>query len=216
MNRALIVIDVQESFRNRPLWAAVSDPGIVDKVTRLVDTARARGDLVVWVLHSNPGSGTVFDPDLGQVRLMAGLSARTGEPVVTKTSINAFTTTSLQRVLTLHGIRELVVCGIQTEQCCETTTRVAADLGFEVTFVTDATATFPIPHRDAPADRTVEEILADPATLPVAAIIERTEYALAGRFASIRTVAEVTAPEPAPEPGQRQVTAPEQVPVVRT
>ncbi len=40
------------------------------------------------------------------------------------------------------------------------------------------------------------EILADPRTLPTDAIIERTEYALAGRFATIRTVADLTTPEP--------------------
>jgi hypothetical protein len=88
----------------------------------------------------------------------------------------------------------LAVCGIQTEQCCETTSRLAADLGFDVTFVTDATATFPIPHRDAPPGRPVDEILADPHTLGTADIVARTEYALAGRFATIRTVAELTSP----------------------
>ena len=57
--------------------------------------------------------------------------------------------------------------------------------------MTDATATFPIPHRDAPADLTVAELLADPRTLPHADIIARTEYALAGRFATVATVAEL-------------------------
>jgi nicotinamidase-related amidase len=194
MNRALIVIDVQESFRQRPLWQAVSNPGIVGQVNRLVDAARVRGDLVVWVLHAAPGTGTPFDPASGHVRLMDGLVPRAGEPVLTKTSVNAFTTTNLQQLLTLRGIRELVVCGIQTEQCCETTTRLASDLGFEVTFVTDATATFPIPHRDAPADRTVAELLTDPLTRSVEDIVAGTEYSLAGRFATIRTVDEVTAP----------------------
>ncbi|GAA5047656.1 nicotinamidase-related amidase [Thermocatellispora tengchongensis] len=193
MNRALLVIDVQESFRQRPTWAAVSNPAIAAQVNRLVEHARAEGDLVVWVLHAEPGSGTPFDPAGGHVRLMDDVTAPLpGEPTVTKTSINAFTTTDLQRLLTLRGIRELTVCGIQTELCCETTTRVAADLGFEVSFAIDATATFPIPHRDAPAGRTVAEILADPATLQVEDIISRTEYALAGRFATIRTVAELT------------------------
>nr|WP_284466973.1 isochorismatase family protein [Actinomadura madurae] len=70
---------------------------------------------------------------------------------MTKTSRNAFTTTNLQQLLTSRGIGEVTVCGIQTEQCCETTARLAADLGYRVTFVTDATATFPIAHRDAPA-----------------------------------------------------------------
>jgi nicotinamidase-related amidase len=192
MNSALIVIDVQESFRRRPLWEAVSNPSIVEQVNRLVEAARARGDLVVWVLHSEPGTGGAFDPACGQVRLIDGLGPREGEPVITKTSINAFTTTNLQQLLTIRGIGELVLCGIRTEQCCETTARVASDLGYEVTFVTDATATFPIPHRDAPADRSVAEILADPLTLSTADVVTRTEYALAGRFATIRTVAELT------------------------
>ncbi len=48
------------------------------------------------------------------------------------------------------------MCGIRTEQCCETTARVAFDLGYQVTFVTEATATSPIAHRDAPAGQTVE------------------------------------------------------------
>jgi hypothetical protein len=51
--------------------------------------------------------------------------------------------------------------------------------------------TFPAPHRDAPANMTVDELLADPRTLPVGDILARTEYALAGRFATIATVAEV-------------------------
>ncbi|MFI6158112.1 cysteine hydrolase family protein [Kitasatospora sp. NPDC051170] len=192
MTNALLVIDVQNSFLQRENWAAVSDPGIVGQVGKLVEHARAQGDLVVWVLHSEPGTGTVFDPALGHVRLMDGLEPAPGEPVVTKTSHNAFTTTNLQQLLTQHGIRDLVVSGIRTEQCCETTTRVASDLGYEVTFVVDATATHPIEHRDAPAGRSLEEILADPRTLGTAEIIARTEYALAGRFATVTTVKELT------------------------
>jgi nicotinamidase-related amidase len=161
-------------------------------VRRLVDAARAAGDLVVWVLHAEPGTGNVFDPAGGLVRLVDELTPLDGEPILTKTSRNAFTTTNLAQVLTERGIRDLVICGIQTEQCCETTARLAADLGYDVTFVVDATATFPIPHRDAPADRTVAELVADPRTLQTDDIITRTEYALAGRFAAVRTVAELT------------------------
>ncbi len=193
MTRALAVIDVQESFRQRPSWSAVSHPDIVARVCRLVDTARAAGDLVVWVLHAEPGSGTPFDPVTGHVRLLPGLDPTPSEPVITKTSINAFTTTNLQQLFTSNGIGELVICGIQTEQCCETTARVASDLGYAVTFVTEATATFPIPHWDAPRDRQYDDVLADPRTLGTTAVIERTEYALAGRFATIGTLDEVTA-----------------------
>lgn len=192
MATALLVIDVQESFRRRPLWTAVSNPEIVARTDRLVAAARAQGHHVAWFLHAEPGTGTVFDPVNGHVRLMDGLTPADREPVFTKTSANAFTTTGLQQYLTQHGVHDLVVAGIRTEQCCETTTRLAADLGFDVTFVTDATATFPIPHRDAAPGQSVEDLLADPRTLSAADVVARTEYALAGRFASVRTVAELT------------------------
>jgi nicotinamidase-related amidase len=192
MTRALLVIDVQESFRQGPLWQAISNPGIAGDVARLVDGVRATGDLVVWVLHSEAESGTVFDPASGYVRYMDPLMPQAGEPQVTKTSHNAFTTTNLQQLLTEQGIKEVVICGIRTEQCCETTARLASDLGYQVTFVTEATATNPIAHRDAPAGQQVGELLADPRTLPASTVIERTEYALAGRFATISTIAEVT------------------------
>jgi nicotinamidase-related amidase len=179
MTRALVVIDVQESFRQDPSWPGISNPDIAADVARLVDGARADGDLVVWVLHSEPGSDTPFDPASGYVRYLAPLAPVPGEPELTKTSHNAFTTTNLQQQLTQRGVTELVICGIRTEQCCETTARVASDLGYQVTFVTEATATSPITYRGA--------------TLATKDIIERTEYALAGRFAVIATIAEVTA-----------------------
>ncbi|GGT45957.1 cysteine hydrolase family protein [Nonomuraea spiralis] len=192
MNNALVVIDVQESFRQLPDWEFVSQPDIVGQVNRLVSAARAQDDLVVWVLGSRPGSGTVFDPALGFVRLMDGLDPHPGEPLITKSAHNAFTTTNLHQILTSRGIRGLTVCGIRTEQCCETTTRVASDLGFDVVFATDATATSPLPHRDAPQDVPFSQLVSDPRTLSVADVVERTEYALAGRFATIRTVDELT------------------------
>ncbi|HEX3782274.1 MAG TPA: isochorismatase family protein [Pseudonocardiaceae bacterium] len=176
MSTALIVIDVQESFRQRPDWAEVSDPDIAERVGRLVDAARAGGDAVIWVLHTEPGSDTVFDPVNGHVRLIDGLKPQDGEPVLRKTAHNAFTTTNLQQILTRAGIGELVICGIRTEQCCETTARVGSDLGYQVTFVIDATATQPITQH------------ATGEVLGVADIMARTEYVLAGRFATVTTV----------------------------
>jgi nicotinamidase-related amidase len=193
MTTALIVVDVQESFRQLPLWDAVSTPDIAERVARLVGAARARGDRIVWILHSEPGTDSEFDPALGHVRLLDGLARGEDEPLFTKTSANAFTTTALQQELTRHGVTEVVICGIQTELCCETTARLAGDLGYDVTFVTEATATFPIEHRDAEPGRALAEILADPLTLGTGELVVRTEYALAGRFATIRTLEEVTA-----------------------
>src|SRR5690349_23426670 len=114
MSTALLVIDVQESFRQRPDWAEVSAPDIAERIARLVAHARDRGDAVVWVLHTEPGSGGVFDPVRGFVRLLPGLDPCDGEPVLAKTSHNAFTTTSLAQWLTTRGVDEVVVSGIRT------------------------------------------------------------------------------------------------------
>jgi nicotinamidase-related amidase len=188
MRSALFIVDAQESFRRRPMWAAMSNPGIADSINPLVETARDNGDLVVWVRHIEPGTGNVFDPARGFVEYLPGLKPLEGEPELFKTSHNPFTTTNAQQLLVQHGVGEVAVTGIRTEQCCETTARVASDLGYRTVFVTDATSTNPIEHRDAPEGRSLDEILADPSTLSADAVIERTEYALAGRFATVTRV----------------------------
>ncbi|GAB2852271.1 isochorismatase family protein [Actinocorallia aurea] len=189
MTRAHLVIDVQESFRALPSWEAISEPKIADRVGELVAGARERGDLVVWILHSEAGSGTAFDPASGLVRLIDGLEPRPDEPVLHKTAHNAFTTTGLHKLLTERGITEVSVSGIRAEQCVETTARVASDLGFGVLFVTEATATHPLGAPGTPPDASVADLLADPRTLPADEVIRRTEYALSGRFARIVTIA---------------------------
>ncbi|HEY0224936.1 MAG TPA: isochorismatase family protein [Mycobacterium sp.] len=173
MRTALLVIDVQESFRQRAAWTEISNPNIVADVSRLVAAARTGGHEVIWILHSEPGSNGAFDPEAGFVTPIDGLAPAPEEPVLTKVSRNAFTTTSLGRLLTQRGVGHLAVAGIQTEQCCETTARLAADLGYQVSFVTEATATFPITRPDTGA------------VLGTSEIIARTEFALAGRFARI-------------------------------
>lgn len=190
MKRALLVIDVQESFRARKSWDLINHPNIAERCNRLVTAARAAGDLVVWVLHTEPGSGTVFDPASGHVRLLEPLQPADGEPVLTKTSHNAFTTTNLQQLLTRHGVEEIVISGIRTEQCCETTARVGSDLGYRVTFVADATATQPLAAPGLSLDRDFDQVVNDPRTLPAESVVERTVYALAGRFAIITTLDE--------------------------
>jgi nicotinamidase-related amidase len=191
MSRALLIIDVQESFRQRSIWRTVSDPKIADHLLPVVQAARAAGDEVIWVLHSEPGTGSTFDPESGFVAIMRPLAPEENEPVLTKTSHNAFTTTNLQQLLTSRGITEVVITGLRTEQCCETTARLACDLGYSVTFVLDGTATNPIPDQAAPVGQSIDEMLADPRTLTVAEIMDRTLSVLAGRFAAVCSIAEV-------------------------
>jgi nicotinamidase-related amidase len=171
---ALLVIDAQDSFKSGPRWERRSNPAFEENVGSLVEAFRRASLPRFFILHNDSDPG--FRPGDPEVRLMSFIDRQQDEPLLTKNTRNAFTSTDLQNRLEALGVTRLVVTGIQTEQCCETTTRVAADLGFDVDFVTEATLSFPIRNRE-----TGEELSTE-------AIIQRTEFVLRDRFARIARV----------------------------
>ncbi len=177
---ALLVIDAQDSFKATPRWERRNNQHFEANVSVLIDAYRAAGLPVIFFLHTDEDAR--FQPGSPYVKLMDFIDRRDNEPVIFKDTRNCFTSTGLGALLLKHNVRRIVVTGIQTEQCCETTTRVAADLGFAVDFVIEATMTFPIPNYDVPGEE-----------LGVEEIICRTEYALRRRFATIKTVAQLQA-----------------------
>jgi nicotinamidase-related amidase len=176
---ALLVIDPQDSFKAAPRWERRSNLAFEKNVGALIEAYRAAELPVVFFLHTDNDEG--FATDSPFFKLMEFIKPRPEEPVLIKNTRNCFTSTPLQPYLLEKGVRRVIVTGIQMEQCCETTARLAADLGYAVDFVTEATMTFPIPNWDNPGEE-----------LGVDAIRERTEYALRRRFARIATVAQIT------------------------
>ncbi len=168
---ALLIIDVQESFRHRPYFRTDELASFFDRCKTMIDGFAAAGLPVVRILHVE-GEGP-FSKASGLVEPMHELGY---EPAATfeKNVHSALVGTGLQAWLTSRGISRLAIAGIRTEQCCETTTRHASDLGFEVDYVAEATLTFPMTTR---AGRTVS----------AAEIRERTELVLSDRFATIVT-----------------------------
>jgi nicotinamidase-related amidase len=182
MQTALIVIDVQESFRHRPYWSENGAHEFLAHINALIDGCTARGMPIVRVFHRE-GPETVDNPfsrASGQVRPLEGLAAFEAALAFEKTRHSALVGTPLGTWLVRNGVRRLIVSGIRTEQCCETTTRHASDEGWDVDYVTDATLTFDM---KTPAG----------APFTTAQIRERTEAVLAGRFATISTVDEALA-----------------------
>jgi nicotinamidase-related amidase len=171
---ALLVIDVQDSFKATPRWERRGNPDFERNVAALVDAWREASLPVIFVLHTDADSA--FETTSPHFRLMDFLTRRDGEPLLIKNTRNAFTSTDLQKRLEALGVKRVVIIGIQTEQCCETTTRVAADLGYDADFVTEATQSFPIVN-----DETGEELTTDE-------IFRRTEFVLRKRFARIAKV----------------------------
>jgi nicotinamidase-related amidase len=169
---ALLVIDAQDSFKVDPKWERRNNRDFERNVAALIEAHRAAGRPVIFFLHTDGDPG--FERDSVHLRLMDFITVNAGEPVLLKDTRNAFTGTTLQAQLLALGVRRLAITGIQMEQCCETTARVAADLGYAVDFVIDATMTFPIRNWDVPGEE-----------LGVAAVKERTVYALRKRFARI-------------------------------
>ena len=182
MTTALLVIDVQQSFRARPYWSDADAPAFLAALNGLIDGAQARGVPIVRVFHTD-GPETpdnAFAEASGLVRPLDGLAPFEATLTVHKHRHSALVGTGLSVWLHQQGIRRLIVTGIRTEQCCETTTRHASDEGWEVDYVTDATLTFDMTTPTG-------------GTLTAAQIKERTATVLAGRFATLVTPAEALA-----------------------
>ncbi len=176
---ALLVVDAQDSFKlDTKRWERRNNLDFEKNVGRLIDAYREAKLPVIYFIHTDEDPG--FGTDHPLFKLMDEISPRSTEPVIQKNTRNAFTSTGLSALLLERGVRRVAITGIQMEQCCETTARVAADLGYAVDFVIDGTMTFPIPNWDKPGEE-----------LGVDAIRERTEYALRKRFARITSVAEL-------------------------
>jgi nicotinamidase-related amidase len=179
MQTALLLIDVQESFRHRPYWSESGAEPFLAHVNALIDGCAARGVPIVRILHTDPpeAAGNPFAKASGLVRPLEGLATFDAALEVEKHRHSALVGTNLGVWLTEQGIRRVIVAGIRTEQCCETTTRHASDEGWQVDFVGDATLTFDMKTPSG-------------ATLTAAQIRERTETVLVDRFATLATVDE--------------------------
>lgn len=178
MSAALLVIDAQQSFFHRPYWRDEDFPAFVKALQRLIDRCNADGIPIVQVFHQEDagGASNPFSLQSGFVKTMREL--RIEPDAVFHKSVHSamFGRTAegetLEQWLRKNGIDHVIVTGIRTEQCCETSARHASDLGFKVTYALDATLTFPMVAKSG-RQHSSEEIK------------ERTELVLADRFAQV-------------------------------
>lgn len=139
MDPALILIDFQVGFRDQA-WGRRNNPNAEVNASRLLAAWRERGWAVAHVRHlstisSSPltGAGTAF---------MEEVAPLPAEVVFEKSVNSGFIGTGLEAHLRKLGVTKLVVAGLTTPHCVSTTTRMAANLGFDVTLAHDATAAF--------------------------------------------------------------------------
>lgn len=176
MKSALLVIDTQNSFKARPFWSEEGYATWCQAQQQLIDGCHGAGVPLIQIFHQSPDGGP-FDPANGLVTTLPDIRL---EPdlVIHKQKHSALAGTPLLAWLVGHGINHLLISGLRTEQCCETTARHGSDLGFRIDFVSEATHTFAMQHEPSGVCYSAAEIK------------RRTELVLAHRFARITSVAD--------------------------
>ncbi|MFC5379395.1 cysteine hydrolase family protein [Aquipuribacter nitratireducens] len=146
---ALVVVDVQDGFDD-PAWGTRDNAGAEAAVAALVAAWRGSGRPVVLVRHDSAHAASPLHPtspgNAYKGEVTEALGGASPDLLVTKTVNSSFHgTPDLAAWLRERGTRQLVVCGVQTNFCCETTARVGANLGFDVLYALDATWTYDLP-----------------------------------------------------------------------
>ena len=140
MATALVVIDVQEAMFRQP-----SPPhdgaAVVGRIAGLLDRARAEDVPVFYVQHDG-GTGDDFERGTPGWQIHAPIAPLPAEPIVEKRHPSAFQDTDFEARLKRAGVDRLVICGMQSEYCVDSTTRAAYSLGYKLVLVSDAHTTF--------------------------------------------------------------------------
>ena len=193
---ALLVIDVQrEYFKPGGPAEVVGAPTILSSVNLLIDGFRAAGKPVIFIRHANRADGSdagrmgdfsgadeddSFIEGTEEVEFVPGLHHREGDMVVVKRRYSAFAGTELEQLLRTAQVRSIVVTGLMTSFCCESTARDGHDRDYEVIFVSDANEG---PDLESPDGDVVDH----------SRVLESTIVALSAGFAEVIPAAEVLA-----------------------
>ena len=140
---ALIVVDVQRGFDDSAFWGPRDNPDADRNIASLVDAFTAAGLPMVFVQHDSTNPDSPLHPSRSGNHLKEYLDTAQPDLVVRKSVNSSFHgTPDLNRWLQRKQVDGLVICGITTNHCCETTARVGGNLGYRVLFAADATHTF--------------------------------------------------------------------------
>ena len=141
MTTALVLIDIQMGFKS-PIWGARNNPEAEGNAAKLLEAWRAKGMASCHVRHVSVEPGSPLGPETGGTEVMPQVSPKDSEPIFEKSVNSAFIGTDLEAHLRAQCVTDLVICGLTTPHCVSTTSRMGANLGFNVTLAHDACAAF--------------------------------------------------------------------------
>lgn len=141
-NDPLIVIDVQKAFFN-PAWGNRNNPNAEENIDKLIRHWREMGRPIIFVQHISENKNSFFFCEKKEdIEFMDFIQPLEEEIIITKSVNSAFIGTDLHQILVDLNSEHIVITGLTTNHCVETTTRMAGNYGFNPILITDATATF--------------------------------------------------------------------------
>lgn len=138
MTTALLVIDVQQILCSGH-YAVFEADRMIDRINSVIRKARDAGAPIVIVQHETEGGLLAFESEGWQ--LAEALDASSEDTHIRKKASDSFHQTDLEAVLRARGVTDLIICGLQSEYCVDSTTRRALALGYPVTLVSDGHST---------------------------------------------------------------------------
>jgi nicotinamidase-related amidase len=140
-NAVLLIIDVQKAI-DHPSWGRRNNPQAENNIARLLNRWRETQRPIVHVRHLSTEPDSTYRPGQEGCEFKEVACPQTEENVVDKQVNCAFIGTDLEKWLRSNGYQTLVVTGVVTNNSVEATVRVAGNLGFDTSVISDATATF--------------------------------------------------------------------------
>lgn len=140
-NTALLVIDVQKAFDNAS-FGHRNNPDAELNIKKLIVSWRESKRPLIFIQHASSSLESSFHPSKESFAIKDEVAPMGHETVIVKNENSAFIDTPLEMLLKKSDIRDIVVVGLTTDHCVSTTTRMGQNLGFNMTIVSDATATF--------------------------------------------------------------------------
>ncbi|MBO4493701.1 MAG: cysteine hydrolase [Ruminococcus sp.] len=141
MKEALLVIDVQNDYFEGGACPLHEPKKAEERIIRLIAESRKTGRPVIYIKHINSDDEDLFNEGTYGCEISERIAPLPNDIVINKYCPNSFLGTELNDCLRSLGVEKLVVCGMMTHLCIDTTVRAAMDHGYEVALVADACAT---------------------------------------------------------------------------
>ena len=140
--QALIIIDIQNDYFKGGNMELFQPESALDNVLKLEERFKKDNKPIIYIQHINEDpNASFFVKDTEGVELRKELNPSEKDDIIIKHYPNSFLETNLQNKLKELDVEQLVICGMMTHMCVDSTTRAAAELGYQPILIEDATAT---------------------------------------------------------------------------